>query len=432
MAWNDPARDTSEYRHTPSSDAIDHHTSRATGGDNAQRPRLLVLTSTYPRWHGDPEPGFVHELAKRLVGRFDVMVLCPHAVGAKRTELFDGVQVRRYAYAPARWETLVNEGGILANLSRHTWKWLLLPGFVLAQWLQVLTLRRVWRPGIVHAHWLLPQGIVAAASGAGPVVVTSHGADLFALKTTVFRWLRIRVAKRAAAVTVVSDAMRMRLQAECPEANVLTMPMGVDLDGRFNGESNGGRSTSTILFVGRLVPKKGLVHLIDAMPAVLAARPDARLNVVGFGPELDRLIKRVVQLDIGASVRFVGAVSQSELPSYYRSAAVFVAPFVEAASGDQEGLGLVVAEAIGCHCPVVVGDVPAVHDFFGNDTECLVPQGDSAAIARAILGVLDDPQAAQKRALALRERVLARFSWERVADDYANLFERVMQRKQRT
>ena len=78
----------------------------------AQRPRLLVLTSTYPRWAGDPEPGFVHELSRRLTDKFQVTVLCPHACGALPKEQLDGVKVIRYRYAPERWERLVNNGGI--------------------------------------------------------------------------------------------------------------------------------------------------------------------------------------------------------------------------------------------------------------------------------------------------------------------------------
>src|SRR5689334_22160597 len=103
----------------------------AGGGDAL--PRLLVLATTYPRWPGDPEPGFVHELSKRLADRFRVVALVPHAPGAKRRECMDGVEVVRYRYAPQRMETLVNDGGIVANLRRAKWKLLLVPGFVLAQ-----------------------------------------------------------------------------------------------------------------------------------------------------------------------------------------------------------------------------------------------------------------------------------------------------------
>src|SRR5690606_9209651 len=65
----------------------------------ASRPVLLVLASTYPRWPGDPEPGFVHELSRRLTDRFRVIALCPHAPGARTAERMDGVEVVRYRYA---------------------------------------------------------------------------------------------------------------------------------------------------------------------------------------------------------------------------------------------------------------------------------------------------------------------------------------------
>jgi hypothetical protein len=134
----------------------------------ARKPRLLVLASTYPRWPGDPEPAFVHELARRLVDAFEVTVLCPHAAGAATRETFDGVQVLRYRYAPAALESLVNDGGIVANLKRHRWKWLLLPTFVGALAWRAWRLVRRERPAVVHAHWLIPQGVVAGGAGARP------------------------------------------------------------------------------------------------------------------------------------------------------------------------------------------------------------------------------------------------------------------------
>ena len=116
------------------------------------RPRLLVLASTYPRWAGDSEPGFVHELSRRLADRFEVAVSCPHAPGALPQESMDGVEVHRYRYAPARWESLAYEGGIVTNLRRHPWKWLLLPGFFLAQAWSAWRLVARFRPHVVHAH----------------------------------------------------------------------------------------------------------------------------------------------------------------------------------------------------------------------------------------------------------------------------------------
>ena len=144
----------------------------------ARRPRLLVLTSTYPRWRGDSEPGFVHELARRLAVTFEVTVLCPHAPGAARRERMDGVEVERFRYAPAALETLVPGGGVLPNLKRRPAKWLLLPGFLLGQ--AIATRRALARlgPDVVHAHWIVPQGAVMALLAAlgrrVPWLLTSH------------------------------------------------------------------------------------------------------------------------------------------------------------------------------------------------------------------------------------------------------------------
>ena len=93
------------------------------------RQTILVLASTYPRWRGDHEPGFVHELNRRLVDEFDVHVVCPHAPGAASYEVMDGVSIHRFRYAPEALETLVQDGGILANLNRSHWKWGLVPFF---------------------------------------------------------------------------------------------------------------------------------------------------------------------------------------------------------------------------------------------------------------------------------------------------------------
>ncbi len=390
-------------------------------------PTLLVLTSTYPRWSGDPEPGFVHELSKRLTNHFRVLVLGPHALGAHNSEIFDGVEVVRYRYAPEKWETLVNDGGIVSNLRGNRWKALLVPLFLGMQLWSAWRLLRAHRIDVIHAHWLVPQGLVAAilqwASGYKvPFVVTSHGADLYALKGRAFSALKRHVAASASAVTVVSEAMRSHVLCMGVDAiDVLLRPMGVDLDGRFVPDPGVRRSQSEILFVGRLVEKKGLKYLLDAMPSILEKCPEATLTIVGFGPERQALDEQTMRLGIEDRVRFLGAVPQHELPALYRRAAVFVAPFVEASSGDQEGLGLVLVEAIGCGCPVVAGDVPAVWDILGARSGNRVNPVETELLVDAVVAVLDDPQSAHGDASRLRDTLTKKLDWRNVADGYAQL-----------
>lgn len=394
-----------------------------------EKPVLLVLTSTYPRWPGDPEPGFVHELARRLTERFRVVVLGPHAPGARPRETLDGVEVVRYCYAPGRWETLVNDGGVVTNLRAHKWKLALVPGFVLSQAWHALRLCRKYDVHVIHAHWLLPQGLIAAlvrrfGRGQPAFVVTSHGADLYALRGRLLQAVKRKVIDAATSVTVVSRAMREELgRMGVDSAHVEVLPMGVDLESFSDHRCCSSRDQDEILFVGRLVEKKGVQVLLHAMSRVLKERPTVRLTIVGFGPEEAQLRQLSSSLALGAAVHFAGPMRQEDLPALYQRAAVFAAPFVTASSGDQEGLGLVVLEAIACGCPVVVSALPAVRDVLDpvQDAPLLVTPGNADELATALLRVLSTPEEATARADRLRRRVLGRFDWGSIAARYQDL-----------
>lgn len=387
------------------------------------KPKLLIATSTYPRWQGDPEPGFVHELARRLTDHFDVVVLCPHAAGALSQERLDGVEVLRYRYAPDCWESLVNNGGIVENLKKNVWKWLLLPSFFLAQFLALWRIRRHFCPDVIHAHWLIPQGLLVALTDLLmrriPYVATSHGADLYALRAAPFEVLKRWVVRRAAAVTVVSGPMLeelLRLGANTQKIQVISM--GVDLSTQFIPDPSQPRSDHELLFVGRLVEKKGLCQLIAAMPAVLSQCPLTSLTVVGRGPEEMPARNLARELGLDGKIHFVGAMPQSDLPALYRRAAVMVAPFVRARSGDQEGLGLVVAEALGCGCPVIVGQVDAMREYGLPTVDAENPQALAAALTEMLL---ETREFRQQRQQEQRQHCLNLLEWHGVTERYRTL-----------
>ena len=127
------------------------------------RKNLLVLTSTFPRWDGDSEPRFIYDLCSRLSSHFNVIVLAPHAEGAMQEELMGHIKIYRYRYAPDIWEKLAYEGGITASLRDRKLNWILLPTFILSQFLAIRKIIKREDIDIIHAHWIIPQGMLAIA-----------------------------------------------------------------------------------------------------------------------------------------------------------------------------------------------------------------------------------------------------------------------------
>lgn len=394
------------------------------------KPAILVLTSTFPRWEGDNEPPFVFELCRRLTPHYEVHVSAPHAPGSRTCETLDGVHVHRFQYLPEPAELIAYEGGILPKLRKRPLLIAGLPAFLLCQLRAAARLARAFDVQVIHAHWVLPQGAVALAarhlSGRAPgLVCTLHGADLYGLKGKVFDRMRRAIVNGSDRVTVVSQAMQRDLAADDP-AKVSVIPMGVDLQARFTPGATR-RTGSRLLFVGRLVEKKGLRYLLAAMPSIRKHCPQVSLQVVGSGPAQSECERIVRAAGLVGSVRFLGAVRNAELPDLYRSADVVVFPSVVGRGGDREGFGLVLVEAMGCGCAVAASDLPAVRDIVRDgDTGVLFPPADPGSLCAAVAGLLVDAQRRERLARKGRTFAIEHFDWERIARRYKGLLDELV------
>jgi len=391
------------------------------------KPVLLVLATTFPRWSGDHEPPFVFELARRLTGTFDVTVIAPHAPGAATRETLSGVTVNRFRYAPERLERLAYDGGIPVRLKRQPWLAALLPGFFLAQLALATKLTRELQPTVIHAHWLLPGGLIGAIikellPGTRRLVITAHGADVRLAEKRGIRWLSRLAAESANAVTAVSTSLADRLRKLLPADTPITVAsMGVDLRHRFVPAEHW-TDEPRLVFAGRLVPKKGADTLVAAMPAILVRFPSARLTIIGDGPISAQLQDDCGQLGIQDSVTFVGQVRNDQLPQLLHQARLAVLPFRTPPDNDLEGLGLVIVEAMGCGLPVVVGDVPAIHDVVADRQTGWLVESDSAdQVAEAVIHLLDNPGKAEQLRTSALDAIAERFDWSVVSSLYARL-----------
>jgi glycosyltransferase involved in cell wall biosynthesis len=189
------------------------------------------------------------------------------------------------------------------------------------------------------------------------------------------------------------------------------MPVATEL---FSPSGNGGRQPGRLLFVGRLNAQKGIELLLRAL-AVATSKPS--LDVVGEGPDAERLKQLAGELEIADRVRWIGALPQQQLTEYYRSATALVVPSVN------EGLGLVAVEAQLCETPVIAFDSGGLSDVVSNQrTGILVEDISASALAGAIDALLASPDRGAALGAAGRLHALATFAPESVARRYATIY----------
>ena len=251
--------------------------------------------------------------------------------------------------------------------------------------------------------------------------MTAHGGDLFALRGRLMSGLKRWVLRKASHVTVVSKAMLpAAVQLGCDESHVSVRSMGVDLRSNFTPGDTEDRAG--LVFVGRLVEKKGVRFLVEAVSRLVDRFPELSLTIIGDGPlrgELSNLTKRHRLED---NIRFVGSLPNTQLPAYLQKAQIAVMPSVVTASGDQEGLGLVAIEAMGCGCAVVASDLPAVRDtIIDGETGLMARPGDPSDLAKKIEALLDDNALLTRLAENGRRYAFERFEWRSVGDRYAEI-----------
>jgi glycosyltransferase involved in cell wall biosynthesis len=393
------------------------------------RQKLLVLTSTFPRWQGDTIVPFVYELSQRLTEDFEVSVLTPSYPGAKADEIIGQIKVHRFRYFIRRFEKLAGGAGILPTLKKNKWHYLLIPFFMTAYFFALRKQIRKQKPSVIHAHWIVPQGFIAALTKKlykVPFLVTAHGGDVFGLQGRFATAIKRFTLKNATKITVVSTAIREKILADIA-ANfaIEVISMGVDSE-RFNPEMKDSSIKNKyaidgpfLLFVGRLTEKKGIRFLIEAMPTVIREFPKAKLMIVGTGLLESELKALVQKLNLQQNIIFAGQIANSDLPKYYATTDAFVAPSIITKDGDREGLPVTLMEAMSCGAITVATDLEGNRDLISNgQTGFLIKQKRPAEISKTIIELLTDDYLTWRIRKQAREKIISAFDWKIVSNKY--------------
>jgi glycosyltransferase involved in cell wall biosynthesis len=415
-------------------------TRRAPLADDGSEVSLRIICPTYwyPQHATDTQATYVHDINRHLARRgHRVTVVTPGNSSMPARESFDGVDVVRFpmelpvdlTYGRVA-QTRVNFMGKVARVA-------VMAHYLEAQFRATVAVARERGADVIHAHWAIPTGpaAVSAARRLGlPSVITMHGGDVYVNPEQGYdfptRWyvrpaLRWTLRHAGALTAITEDCRQHALRAGAPDRAIRLVFNGTDLR-RFspapagNGAVDPRFGPHMIFACRQLFPRKGIRFLIEAAAALKPRFPDLKVVLAGDGFERPELISLAESLGIGDDVTFLGWVPNSELPPYYRAAAVSVIPSLE------EGFGIPAAEAMGCQTPVVASDAGGLPEVVEDRvTGLIVRRGDSAALADAIGGLLADPARRAQMGRAGRERALRLFDWDRTAEQLERIYAEV-------
>lgn len=370
-------------------------------GVSERRPRILqVVLSLGP---GGTEH-LVIELCRRLRPQFDVAVCCLDDAGAWASKLLDRrIEVialgRRTGFRP-------DIGGRIAGLATE------------------------WGADVLHCHHYSPfvyGRIAALLNRRVKLLYTEHGRLSDAPPPWKRRLINPILARFDGPIVAVSHDLRdYMISARFPAKRVNVIHNGIAAGSAPSPIQRGiarrqlgiGDDTFAIATVARLDPVKDLHTMLDAFALVRRDISNARLFLVGDGPERDWLTARAARPDLAGSVTFAGY--RSDVQTFLTAADLYVN------SSISEGISLTILEAMAAALPVVATEVGGTPEIVDGATGVLVPSRDPARLASAIIGLGIDHRRRERLAAAARRRVEAQFTIERMIDQYARTYRRLL------
>ncbi|MDD5570348.1 MAG: glycosyltransferase family 4 protein [Bacteroidales bacterium] len=398
------------------------------------KPKVLVISSSYPKHKGDVNGGFVYDLSSRLKNEFDVHVLAPFYKGALAEEISDEIKIHRHKQFTNSNIELAYGIGIYENLKKNKLKYLALPFYFLYLLISIIKITKSENIKIVHAHWIIPNAFAAVICKKifrcrFKIAATIHGSDIWGFDNVFGNMLKKIALRNIDELSVVSNAIKNKVIEFGYRKNINVIPMGVDTmlfvskkennDIRKKYNANG----FLILFVGIIVEQKGIRNLIKAVPHIIKEYAETKFVVVGDGNLKNEMIALSKELDVEKNIIFTGTISHDELPKYYSSSDLFVLPSLS------EGFGLVIAEAMSCSTIAIATNLPVIQDIITeNKNGFYFENTTSESISNKICSILGNIDKYSYIKENGRQHIANNFDLNVIAGKYASLLNNLHQK----
>jgi glycosyltransferase involved in cell wall biosynthesis len=402
--------------------------------------RIVLLTSSYPRFPGDSSAPFVKSIAEGIARHgHDVEVVVPYDAEIRKVET-NNVHINRFRYIwPTQFHIVGHARSLFADVKLRLPAIGLMPFFLVAAFFKLMEVTKKQKSQVIYVHWVLPNGLIAAWVAAIrriPFVISIHGSDMYvAQQNWLFRSIASSIFKRAAAVTACSPELRQAAIALNAPKDTLLLAYGADpalfhpslklLEDRHSFGWD--QSELIIATIGRMVYKKGFNFLIEAVPEIIKRYPQVRLVVGGDGPLRRELAAQAEKLGVSKHVSFTGRIPWDHLQEFLSSSDIFILPSVKDKFGNMDGLPTVLLEAMSCGIPIIASKIGGVVMVVENGrTGLIVPPGDPHALAEAICSLAGDPDKRQAIGKAARQAIEQQFNWNNVVIKLIDLLEQAI------
>ncbi len=406
--------------------------------------RVLMLTSSYPKFRGDTTAPFIESIATHIAAQgVETHVSLPEHRELKRGAVEDGVHFYPYRYAPKKEWTLWGYAEALrADVKLKRGVYALAPLAIGSSFQKMMQLTAREKFDVLHAHWVLPNApaaVLVARARNLPLVISMHGSDVFmAEKNRAFGSIARWCFDNAAWLTACSDELMQRaLTLGADENKTELIPYGADAKAfhvqpqdaqRVRAQLHLRNDAVMILSVGRMVHKKGFEFLVRAMPQILQRAPNAHLALVGYGDLHDALKAQAHSLGLNGHVTFAGRVPRQEIPAYFAAADIVSVPSVRDDAGNVDGLPNVALEAMAAGKAIVASNIAGFPDVIEDGASgVLVPEKNAEALADAIVQLARDENLRASLGERARAKIRAQLNWDTVARRFVAGYARVIQ-----
>jgi len=393
--------------------------------------RVLMLATSFPKYHGDTTAPFIAEIAAGVVAHGVVVrLLLPHHREFRHETIERGVELRTFRYAPhPSWALWGYAEALQADVGLRRRALYVTPFALIASTWSLWRQAREFHPDVIHGHWVLPNGLpamIVAWLCKVPLVISMHGSDVaMAERTSLYRRIAGWIFGQTRFATVCSGDLHQRaLALGADPATTITLPYGVaasefrpDMyDRSWIAQRFGIAATAPLVVaVGRFVTKKGFHHLLRTLPVLRASNPQVRLLLAGYGDLHDEYVAIIDALGVADMVVMPGQLLRDEVARVIASADVYCVPSVHDELGNVDGLPNALLEGMAAGRAIVASAVAGIPDVITDGVQgLLVPEGDEPRLAQAIVSILSNRAYADRLGMAARAQVSDALTWSRV------------------